>query len=189
VRNLDLRAFIHDAVGRGYINPSWYLSGVEGGFEIWRQGTGLASKAFSVTTEVGPTMPLATATAPLSPTVLPPASLADAPRPAPPSGRCTVRWTTNSWTNGLVTSVDVVNNGPPLNGWAVTWAFSADERIGNDWGAEITQDGRSVVARNAPYNSGLARDGTATFGFQAAHGGAPKRPTEVRLNGAPCAIS
>lgn len=47
VRDLDLRAFTADAVNRGYIRDWWYLSGVEAGFELWRDGDGLASHGFS----------------------------------------------------------------------------------------------------------------------------------------------
>jgi hypothetical protein len=181
VRNLDLRAFIHDAVGRGYVKPAWYLSGVEGGFEIWRDGAGLESQAFSVTTTGGTTsLPIATRTAP-------PSHAARTAGPAPPA-RCSVRWSSNAWPNGLVAGVIVVNHGQPLDGWTVTWRFAADEGVGNDWGAEITQTGREVVARNAAYNSHMGTGASVTFGFQATHGGSPKRPAEFRLNGAPCTV-
>jgi Glycosyl hydrolase family 12 len=48
VSGLDLRAFTQDAVGRGYINNSWYLLDAEAGFEIWQGGAGLATTSFSV---------------------------------------------------------------------------------------------------------------------------------------------
>ena len=48
VRNLDLWPLVAYAVGRGYIQPSWYLISVESGFELWRGGTGLATDSFSV---------------------------------------------------------------------------------------------------------------------------------------------
>jgi len=48
VSKVDLRAFIVDAVRRGYISPSWYLIDVEAGFELWHGGAGLATKSFSV---------------------------------------------------------------------------------------------------------------------------------------------
>lgn len=35
VTELDLKAFIDDAVARGYIRPEWYLHAVETGFELW----------------------------------------------------------------------------------------------------------------------------------------------------------
>ena len=49
VRNLDLRPFEANAVGRGYLRKSWYLISVEAGFEVWQRGRGLATKSFSVT--------------------------------------------------------------------------------------------------------------------------------------------
>jgi Glycosyl hydrolase family 12 len=48
VSHLDLRALVADAVSRGYIGNSWYLIGVEAGFELWRGGAGLATNSFSV---------------------------------------------------------------------------------------------------------------------------------------------
>jgi Glycosyl hydrolase family 12 len=46
--DVDLRAFVADAVSRGYILSSWYLIGVEAGFELWQGGTDLATNSFSV---------------------------------------------------------------------------------------------------------------------------------------------
>jgi len=51
VRDLDLKAFIDDAVARGYIRPEWYLHAVETGFELWKGGAGLRSADFSVTVQ------------------------------------------------------------------------------------------------------------------------------------------
>jgi hypothetical protein len=174
VRNLDLRAFTLDAVSRGYVHRSWYLSGVEAGFEIWRDGAGLASRSFSVTVARGGS--------PLSRASTAPAALPSR-RPA-----CAVRWTTNVWSSGLLTSVIVTNAGPPAPEWTVSWAFADDQRIGTDWGVQTTQSGRRVVARSAAYNRRLPGGATVTFGFQASHGGAPRAPTDVRLNGVPCAM-
>ncbi len=42
----DLNAFIKDAVNRGYLNNSQYLSVVFGGFEIWTGGTGVSATRF-----------------------------------------------------------------------------------------------------------------------------------------------
>jgi hypothetical protein len=47
VTNLDLHAFINDAVTRNSINSSWYLIDVEAGFELWQGGTGLSTNSFS----------------------------------------------------------------------------------------------------------------------------------------------
>lgn len=47
--NGNLGDFIRDAVQRGYVQNSWYLSTVFTGFEIWSGGVGLETTDFSVT--------------------------------------------------------------------------------------------------------------------------------------------
>jgi Glycosyl hydrolase family 12 len=44
----SLGDFIQDAVTRGYVQSSWYLTNVFAGFEIWNGGVGLAVTDFSV---------------------------------------------------------------------------------------------------------------------------------------------
>lgn len=199
VENLDLKAFVFDAVGRGYVDRSWYLSGVEAGFEVYRDGAGLTSESFSVKASEGlPSRPTGAPSTPFGPAIADSSSADPAgsglaePGPSqtpkqPPA--CSLRWSANAWNTGLVTEVVVTNHGPPLRGWVVSWEFDADERVDNDWGAEITQSGQRVVAANAPYNGYLGTNGSATFGFQAQHGGRVYRPATVRLNGQPCAVS
>jgi Glycosyl hydrolase family 12 len=53
VSHLDLHALVADAVSRGYIGRSWYLIGVEAGFELWRGGAGLATNSFSANVASG----------------------------------------------------------------------------------------------------------------------------------------
>ena len=53
VRHLDLQPLVAYAVSQGYIQDSWYLIGVEAGFELWRGGAGLATNSFSVTVAGG----------------------------------------------------------------------------------------------------------------------------------------
>jgi hypothetical protein len=47
--NLDIQAFINDAVNRGYVSASWYLIAIEAGFELWQGGAGLSTNSFSTT--------------------------------------------------------------------------------------------------------------------------------------------
>jgi len=49
VTNLELEPFFKLAESKGWVNPDWYLLHIGAGFEIWRGGTGLATKSFSVT--------------------------------------------------------------------------------------------------------------------------------------------
>jgi Glycosyl hydrolase family 12/IPT/TIG domain len=53
VSNLDLGPLSADAVSRNYIDTSWYLIGVEAGFEIWSGGQGLTVNSFSVCDPAG----------------------------------------------------------------------------------------------------------------------------------------
>jgi hypothetical protein len=48
VSDLDLQPLLADAERRGFLSPAWYLIDVEAGFEIWKDGAGLATKSFSV---------------------------------------------------------------------------------------------------------------------------------------------
>jgi cellulose 1,4-beta-cellobiosidase len=48
VGHLDVGRLIQDTVRRGYTSPQWFLTSVEAGFEIWRDGTGLAVTQFGV---------------------------------------------------------------------------------------------------------------------------------------------
>lgn len=51
VSDFSIKAFIVDAVSRGYIENDWYLVSVGAGFEIWKGGEGLASNSFSFQVE------------------------------------------------------------------------------------------------------------------------------------------
>jgi hypothetical protein len=48
VRNLNVLAFVRVAEGYGFIQPRWWLTSMEAGFEIWRGGVGLGTRSFSV---------------------------------------------------------------------------------------------------------------------------------------------
>lgn len=49
VSNLPIEAFARDAMLRGVVRPTWYLTNVQAGFEPWTGGTGLSTTSFSVT--------------------------------------------------------------------------------------------------------------------------------------------
>jgi cellulose 1,4-beta-cellobiosidase len=49
VTDLDVGILAQDATRRGYLPDSCHLVDVEAGFELWQDGTGLATNAFSVT--------------------------------------------------------------------------------------------------------------------------------------------
>ncbi len=45
--NFSIKAFTNDAVSRGKIDPNWYLTSVQAGFEPWIGGAGLAVNQFA----------------------------------------------------------------------------------------------------------------------------------------------
>lgn len=49
--NFSVNEFTQDAIQRGYIDPSWYLTSIQAGFEPWIGGTGLSVNSFSVDTQ------------------------------------------------------------------------------------------------------------------------------------------
>ncbi|QMU76662.1 glycoside hydrolase [Streptacidiphilus sp. PB12-B1b] len=46
--NLHLKDFTGDSAARGYLNPAWYMTSVQFGFEPWVGGAGLGVNTFSV---------------------------------------------------------------------------------------------------------------------------------------------
>jgi hypothetical protein len=118
VRNLDLAAVTADAVGRGYIQRSWYLIDVEAGFELWRGGAGLATKSFSV--KLNGRSPRPTPGSRPRPTPGPRPRPTPAPRPAPsPASARTISLQAISpdpTTPGSATNitVDFKNTGPSV---------------------------------------------------------------------------
>ena len=46
--DMDLVPFVTDAVGRGYVTDSWYLLGVQAGFEIWQRTETMTTDCYSV---------------------------------------------------------------------------------------------------------------------------------------------
>jgi chitodextrinase len=51
--NFSASTFSNDAMSRGYVQSSWYLTSMQAGFEPWIGGAGLAVTSFSVTTGTG----------------------------------------------------------------------------------------------------------------------------------------
>jgi len=70
--NINLTEFIHDAMSRGYLDPSWYLHDIEAGFEIWSGGEGLVVESFSA--EVSAISPSSTTTTTTTTTTKPTSS-------------------------------------------------------------------------------------------------------------------
>ncbi len=101
---------------------------------------------------------------------------------------CRVTYTvTNQWPGGFGASVNVTNLGDPINGWTLSWSFSAGQRVADHWQAAITQTGAQVSARNVAWNGNLATNGSAGFGFNGSWNNSTNpAPSSFSLNGVVC---
>ncbi|RSM55662.1 cellulose-binding protein [Actinoplanes sp. ATCC 53533] len=106
--------------------------------------------------------------------------------PAAAATACDVTYAANQWSTGFTADVRVTNNGAPVTGWAVTWAFPGNQQVTSGWNAQLTQSGSAVTAAAPPYNMTLATGGSASFGFQATYSGTNTAPTAFALNGVAC---
>ena len=93
---------------------------------------------------------------------------------------------TNQWQGGFGANVTVTNLGDPVNGWTLTWSYTAGQQVTQAWNATVTQSGAQVTARNVGYNAALATNGTATFGFNGSWTGSNPVPASFALNGTTC---
>ena len=46
--HIDVGTLMNDAISREYFPESWWLIGIEAGFEIWNGGANLVAKRFEV---------------------------------------------------------------------------------------------------------------------------------------------
>jgi len=92
-----------------------------------------------------------------------------------------------AWNVGFQGEVTVVNNGPAINGWTVTFTFPvATQTIYELWNGVYTQTGQNVTVRNVSYNPSIPTGGSVTFGFNANWSGSHPAPTGITLNGQSC---
>jgi hypothetical protein len=103
------------------------------------------------------------------------------------SAGCQVNYAvTNSWPGGFGASVTVTNLGDPVNGWRLTWSFTAGQTITQAWNGAYTQSGSQVTVTNVSYNGSIPTGGNANFGFNGAWNGSNPAPTSFALNGTTC---
>jgi hypothetical protein len=180
VRNLDIGQFAADALRRGYIKRSWYLIGVEAGFELWQGGAGLATDSFAVNLPRGGSAPIAA-----GPAAAPPAPSS---APAAASVSCTVTYSVvRTWPGGLQAQAVLTNTSTsPVSGWTLTWSFAGDQRVTDLWNGNFTQSGGRVSVTNASYNGTIAPSASVAIGFTSTSTGSNARPAEFQLNGTGC---
>lgn len=103
------------------------------------------------------------------------------------SGTCNITYKLNTqWNVGFQAELTIVNNGPAINGWTVTWTFPSTQSIYELWNGIVTQSGANVTVRNASYNANIPTGGSVSFGFNANWFGSNPAPTSFALNGVTC---
>ena len=94
---------------------------------------------------------------------------------------------TSQWPGGFTASVTLTNLGDPLNGWQLTWSFTAGQRVTQLWNGSYTQDGSQVTVTNASWNGSLATGASTSFGFNGSLAGTSNpAPAGFTLNGTAC---
>jgi len=180
VRDLDIGQFAADALRRGYIHKSWYLTDVEAGFELWQGGAGLATDSFAVNIPGGSSAPDAAG----------PVAARPAPSSAPvaASVSCTVTYSVvHTWPGGLQAQAVLTNTSiSPVSGWALTWSFAGDQRVTDLWNGDFTQSGERVSVTNGSYNGTIAPSASVTIGFTGSSTGSDAPPAAFQLNGTDC---
>ena len=91
----------------------------------------------------------------------------------------------NDWGAGFQGEVRILNDQPtPITDWKLEFDFAP--QISPIWNASTTgHTGTHYVIRNAGWNSTIAAQATATFGFLGNPGGIKAGPTNFILNGVP----
>ncbi|MBL6279633.1 cellulose binding domain-containing protein [Micromonospora fiedleri] len=93
---------------------------------------------------------------------------------------------TSQWSGGFGADVTITNLGDPVNGWKLTWAYPAGQRVVQAWNATVTQTGTQVSATNVSYNGVLATGAGAAFGFNGYFSDSNPAPASYALNGVTC---
>ncbi|MBX6357462.1 MAG: cellulose binding domain-containing protein [Micromonosporaceae bacterium] len=100
---------------------------------------------------------------------------------------CSVTYSVaTQWPGGFTANVTITNLGDPINGWTLTWAFPAGQRVTQAWNATVSQSGSQVSAGNVSYNAGIASNASTTFGFNGSWTGSNPAPASFALNGTTC---
>jgi pectin methylesterase-like acyl-CoA thioesterase len=107
--------------------------------------------------------------------------------PAQAAAGCRVDYKiTSQWTGGFGGDMTVTNLGDTLNGWTLTWSFTAGQTVTQAWNATVTQSGSTATATNASYNASIGTNGSVNVGFNGSWTGMNPPPTGFTLNGTAC---
>ncbi|WP_369916079.1 cellulose binding domain-containing protein [Plantactinospora sp. KBS50] len=93
----------------------------------------------------------------------------------------------SQWGGGFGANVTITNLGDPINGWTLTWSFTAGQQVTQAWNATVSQSGAQVTATDAGYNASIGTGGTTSLGFNGSwNNSSNPAPTNFTLNGTAC---
>jgi glucuronoarabinoxylan endo-1,4-beta-xylanase len=104
------------------------------------------------------------------------------------TGGCGVGYrVTSSWSGGFQGELVIQNTGSAaLDGWTLTFSFTAGQTITQMWGGTATQSGSAVTVTPVDYTRSIPSGGSITVGFLANQGTTNPAPTGFKLNGGTC---
>ena len=138
------------------------------------------------------TVPTVTGTPPPpTATAVPPTATTIPPTATPGDNICHVDYTiSNQWESGFSANIIVTNlTGSPIQGYTLSWDFTAGQQLTSGWNANFNQLGTTVTASNVAshWNGTIgANGGTVSFGFNGTHNGNNPTPTNFTVNGNAC---
>lgn len=94
----------------------------------------------------------------------------------------------NQWPDGFTGGVTITNLGnEPIDGWELTWSFTAGQQINNGWNGTFSQNGAQVTVTNAGWNSLLPPGARTRLGFNATWNNSENPvPASFALDGVIC---
>ncbi|GIH08011.1 hypothetical protein Rhe02_60780 [Rhizocola hellebori] len=112
----------------------------------------------------------------------------------PPGGAVTCRVSYNNYGTwhgggGFTAQVEVTNSGlTPVNGWAIRFAFTGDQKLREGWSGRFTQNGATMTVLNESFNARIQPGATVFVGFNATMSGAYANPNPglITLNSNAC---
>ncbi|MBX5451875.1 MAG: cellulose binding domain-containing protein, partial [Thermogemmatispora sp.] len=127
-------------------------------------------------------------------TPTPPPVVTQTPSPTPTAttgAACRVTYSvTSQWPGGFTASITLTNSGTTtINGWTLTFAFSAGQTITQGWNATFSQQGSQVSASSLSYNAVLSPGASSTLGFNGTWTTSNPAPTSFTLNGQSCTLA
>jgi cellulase/cellobiase CelA1 len=101
---------------------------------------------------------------------------------------CHVKYAKQSeWKPGFVADITVTNTGAlAIDGWEMTFAYTAGQKMTNGWNAIVTQEGDTIRAEAAGGNTRIDPNASLTFGLQGTWSGRNPMPSAFVLNGVRC---